>query len=466
VIGAGGVGGTGGTIQEETSMHLTAALGRFVAELSPNRIPEEARRVARMGFIDTIGTMIAGRNDDAPQILRRVLAPSEGAATLYFAPLKAPAPEAAWINGTAGHALDYDDVALRGHPSTVLVPAILAEAEQLDASGDDMLVAYIAGYETWAELCNRDPGLHHGKGWHPTGIFGAIGAAAACARLRRLDAARAAQALAIGASQSAGLMANFGTMTKPFHAGRAAHAGLLAARLAEAGFTAAADALEHPQGFLSAVSPAGDVDRSDPTTLGSEWRIVTQGLGIKKYPTCYCTHRSIDAMLGLLQTRPLRADDIRQMTASLSQNHATILRNHAPDTGLAAKFSIEFALAGSVLAGKIGLAELTDDFVRRADVRALMRRVRTEISTDLDPAMSGAARFDQVRIELADGGVIETEEVARATGHPARPLSDAQLYGKFRDCLEAGASDIPAETLFGRLEAMPRYTARQITAPA
>ena len=109
-------------------------------------------------------------------------------------------------------------------------------------------------------------------------------------------------------------MANFGTMTKPFHAGRAAHAGLMAARLAEAGFTASPDALEHPQGFLSAVSPAGDVDRSDPVSLGTEWRILSQGLGIKKYPTCYCTHRSIDAMLDLMQRQPLKPDDIKQMT--------------------------------------------------------------------------------------------------------------------------------------------------------
>jgi len=445
-------------------MKLTEALGNFVADLSPNRIPDEARRVARMGFTDCIGTMIAGRYEDAPQILRRVLSPSGGEASLYFSEHRAPAPEAAWINGTAGHALDYDDVALRGHPSTVLVPAILAEAETLDASGDDMLTAYIAGYETWAELFHRDTGLHHGKGWHPTGIFGAIGAAAACAKLRKLDAARTAQAIALGASQSAGIMANFGTMTKPFHAGRAAHAGLMAARLAEAGFTASPDALEHPQGFLSAVSPAGNVDRSDPVSLGTEWRILSQGLGIKKYPTCYCTHRSIDAMLDLMGRQPLKPGDIKQMTVSISENFSTILRNHAPDTGLAAKFSMEFAVSSAVIARRVGLAELTDDFVRRPDVQALMGRVRIETNTDYDSEMAGASRADQVRIALADGGTVETEQVRRATGHPTRPLSDAQLYEKFRDCLEVGKSQVPAEALFQRLRDMQQLQARQITA--
>ena len=238
----------------------------------------------------------------------------------------------------------------------------------------------------------------------------------------------------------------------------------MAARLAEAGFTASPDALEHPQGFLSAVSPAGNVDRSDPVSLGTEWRILSQGLGIKKYPTCYCTHRSIDAMLDLMGRQPLKPGDIKQMTVSISENFSTILRNHAPDTGLAAKFSMEFAVSSAVIARRVGLAELTDDFVRRPDVQALMGRVRIETNTDYDSEMAGASRADQVRIALADGGTVETEQVRRATGHPTRPLSDAQLYEKFRDCLEVGKSQVPAEALFQRLRDMQQLQARQITA--
>src|SRR5215831_3708206 len=202
-------------------MGLSQDLGRFVADVSFESLPAEAVETARVGFIDCIATMIAGAGDPAPQLLRKALGPPGGEASLYFSGELAPAPEAAWINGTAGHALDYDDVAsLRGHPSTVLVPAVIAEGEALGASGRAMLAAYVAGYETWAELAWRDPGHHHRKGWHPTGIFGPIGAAAACASLRRLDADGAARALALAASHSSGVMANFGTMTKPFHAGR------------------------------------------------------------------------------------------------------------------------------------------------------------------------------------------------------------------------------------------------------
>src|SRR3954447_24726698 len=152
-------------------MALTQELGRFAANLSFEKLPPEAVEIARTGFIDTIATMIAGANDPAPQLLRRGLAPATGPASLHFSGETAAAPEAAWINGTAGHALDYDDVGCRGHVSTVLVPAVLAEAETLDLSGREMLAAYVVGYETWAELARREPGHHHVKGWHPTGIF-------------------------------------------------------------------------------------------------------------------------------------------------------------------------------------------------------------------------------------------------------------------------------------------------------
>ena len=286
-----------------------------------------------------------------------------------------PAPEAAWINGTAAHALDYDDVALRGHPSTVLVPAILAEGESLGATGAQLATAYVAGYEVWADLQRRDPAQHHEKGWHPTGIFGAIAAAAACASLRGLDAEKATQAIALGASQSAGLVANFGTMTKPFHAGRAAHAGVISARLAAAGFTSSPDALEHPLGFLAATSPKGDVDRTSPTQAGRDWNILTLGLSVKKYPLCYCTHRAIDGALDLLREQKVGADNVRSITVSTSRRNATILRNSRPQTGLEAKFSMQFAMASSIVANRVGLRELTDDFVRRKDVQALIPKV-------------------------------------------------------------------------------------------
>jgi 2-methylcitrate dehydratase PrpD len=445
-------------------MALTQALGQFVSDLSPNRVPEEAMRIARMGFIDCIGTMIVGRTEDCTQILKGVLAPPAGTATLYFSGEHSAGPEAGWINGTAAHALDYDDVSLRGHPSTVLVPAILAEAEVLGRTGQEMLVAYVAGYETWAELVRRDAPTYHQKGWHPTGIFGAVGAAAACAKLRRLDPEKTAIAIALGASQAGGIMANFGTMTKPFHAGKSAHAGIIAARLAEAGFTANTDALEHPQGFLSAVSPENHPDRTSDTKLGDDWAIIAHGLSIKKYPACYGTHRAIDAMLDLVGSHPVKPDDVQKISVHFGSFTSKILRNRQPDTGLAAKFSMEFAMASGVIAKRVGLGELTDPFVQRADVQDMMRRVERDLTDEADAANPGASPFEQVRIQLKSGQVLESEKVIRARGHAERPLSDSQLYEKFADCLAAANSEIPADVLFGRLRSMQSVGARELTA--
>jgi 2-methylcitrate dehydratase PrpD len=453
-------------------MPLTQDLGRFAAALTFDQLPGEAVEIARTGFIDTIATMIAGAHDPAPQLLRRGLAAGAGPASLHFSGERAAAPEAAWINGTAGHALDYDDVGCRGHVSTVLVPAILAEAETLGAPGSagglggrEMFAAYVAGYETWAELARRDPGHHHVKGWHPTGIFGAIGAAASCAALRRLTPEQAAAALALAASQAGGIMANFGTMTKPFHAGRAAHAGLISARLAELGFTAAPDALEHPQGFLSAVSPAGEADRDSPAARpGEAWQILKQGLSIKKYPACYCTHRALDAMLELLAKRPLTAAEIGAITVSISKTHSLILRNHAPQTGLEAKFSMEFAMAAAVISRRASLAEYTDAFVQRPEVQQLMGRVGIVTNENYDPAVSGASVYDQVTVELTSGERIASEQVRRARGHAERPLGESELFDKFRTCLDAGHARIPAELLFDRLRKLETLSARELTA--
>jgi len=445
-------------------MPLTQELGQFAAALSFDKLPEQAIETARLGIIDTIGTMIAGAHDPAPQLLRRGLDPTSGPASLYFSGDNCAAPEAAWINGTAGHALDYDDVGCRGHVSTVLLPAILAEAETLNLSGREIFAAYVAGYETWAELSRRDPGHHHRKGWHPTGIFGAIGAGAACATLRRLGPEQATAAIALSASQAGGIMANFGTMTKPFHAGRAAHAGLVSARLAERGFTASSDALEHPQGFLSAVSPEGKADRESPAAgLGKEWQIVEQGLSIKKYPACYCTHRSLDGMLDLLAKRPLKSDQIAAITVTISDTHSLILRNHAPQTGLEGKFSMEFAMAAAVIAGRAGLGEYTDQFVRRADVQELMRRVKIVTTENYDPVVSGAAVWDQVVVELKSGERLESEQVRRARGHAELPLGDGELYEKFTGCLDAGQARIKPELLFERLRRLERISARELT---
>ena len=229
---------------------LTADLGRFVSGLDLKDIPAEAQSVAKTGITDCFGVMIAGARDPAIAMIDRELAASDSwkRASLIPSRAKRNVEDAALVNGAAAHILDYDDVTLDGHPSAVLVPAIIAQGEAVGASGADLLTSYIAGYEIWVELLVREPVPLHQKGWHPTAVRGAVAAAAACAKLRRLSPERCQTALAIAASMAGGLVANFGSLTKCFQVGRAAQSGVLAARLAEAGLTASPDVLEHQSG--------------------------------------------------------------------------------------------------------------------------------------------------------------------------------------------------------------------------
>lgn len=431
--------------------NVTKDLGAFVARLKFEDIPAAALDVIHTGFTDCTGVMLAGREEPPTRILTQVLDPVAGSATLVFGEQTASAHEAAWINGTAAHALDYDDVALKGHPSTVLVPAILAEAQALGSSGRDMAVAYAAGYEVWADLTLRDPDHYHTKGWHPTGILGAIGAAAACASLNKLNAEQCAIAISLGASQSAGTMANFGTMTKPFHAGRSAQSGVIAARLAKAGFTAALDALEHPQGFLSAVSPHGRMDLALPVNAGKVWQMLKAKLSVKKYPLCFCTHRALDGMLDLIAENPISADQIEAISVLTSRRNTKVLRNHQPETGLEAKFSMEFAMASCVVAGRVGLTELTDPFVQRSEVQALMRKVSIVPDDKEHPGLPGYSPFDLVTVKLVDGRTLVSREVVAVRGGPDLPLSREQLWAKFEDCARVGKVDFSAKALFDTL---------------
>ena len=430
---------------------ITAGLGRFIAGLRYEDIPTEAREVIAIGFTDCVGVMIAGSKEEAVQVATSTLSPARGEATLVFGPSSASALEAALINGIAAHALDYDDVAQRGHPSAVLVPAILAEAQALGSSGKDMMVAYAAGYETWAELVRRDPDHHHEKGWHPTGIFGAIGAAAACASLRKLDARKAAYAIALGASQSAGVMSNFGTMTKPFHAGRSAQSGVLAARLAANGFTSSPDALEHPQGFLAAVSPKGRVDLEAPLEAGTKWKILGEKLSVKKYPLCYCTHRALDAILDLAAEQPIDPASVSSVKVSTSRLNTKILRNHQPQTGLEAKFSMEFAMASALVARRAGLAELTDEFVLKPEVQALMKRVTVEPDDRADPDKPGKSPYDLVVVETSDKRRFESAKVKHIRGGAELPLKRDELWTKFEGCLQTNPRPFAARELFDAL---------------
>jgi len=437
---------------------LTLDLGRFVADLSLRQIPPEGCNTALRGIADCFGVLIAGARDPEIALVDRELGHDSGSALASLIPSGArrSLDTAALVNGVAAHVLDYDDVSLDGHPSAVLVPAILAQGEASGSSGAEMLTAYIAGYEVWAELLQREPTPLHRKGWHPSAVLGTIAAAAACAKLRGLDAAGASTAMAIAASMSSGLVANFGTMTKSFQVGRAAQSGVIAARLAQAGLTASLDALEHPAGLLMALSPDGKAELNRPFVAAQkEWHIVGHGLNIKRYPICYATHRSIDAALDLVERYDLAPAQVERIHVSTGKTQMLMLRNSRPQTGLEAKFSMQFAMAAALCARHVGLAELTDEFVKRPEVQAIFPRVSLE-GTAVTKEGSNFAPADAVEITTITGETFKSGPVEYARGSHQRPLSRNELWVKFADCLGAEFPEAKKTRAFENLMMLDR----------
>jgi 2-methylcitrate dehydratase PrpD len=434
-------------------MPLTRELAAFVAGLRFDDLPDSALPYIRTGFTDTFATLAAGRYSEEARILRAALQPAPGESRLLVDEGTARAPDAAWINATAAHALDYDDAAQRGHISVVVVPAVLAEAEALGADGRRMATAYAAGYEAWAELMRREPDHYHNRSWHPTGVFGPIAAAAACASLRGLSEEQAVHAIAIAASQSAGLIASFGSMTKPYHAGRASHAGVMAARLAQQGFTGSDEALEHAKGLLQGISPAGRVDVESPVQAGRDWKLPVGGVNVKKYPCCFATHRALDGMLELVHAHGIRPEEVQRVEVTISRRNRSTLRFAAPRSPLEAKFSMQFAMAAAILARRCGLLELREDFVRKPEVQALMQRVQVFPEDREDATRPGEAPQDIVRLFTVDGRGF-TRAVDYVRGGPEVPLAPGELFAKFESCLAYGGLRAPARPLYDALMAV------------
>ena len=318
-------------------MRVTSMLAEFIGKSRFEDCPPAAVDAARRAITDCLGVMLAGSTEPAARIVQAV-AQAEGGTplcTIVGTGRRTGGVWAALANGTAAHALDFDDTnfAMMGHPSAPVLAAALAAGELGLATGQDLVHAFLLGFEvetTVAEVINP---AHYEHGWHATCTLGTLGAAAAASRLLGLDIAQTATALAVAASQASGLKENFGTMTKPFHAGHAARSGVLAALLAREGWTASEQAIEGPQGYLHAFS-AGRREPAALTTLGAPWKITTTGVAVKPYPSCACTHSIIDGALELRRTHDLQPLQIASVVIGVNKAVPNILIHSDPKNGL------------------------------------------------------------------------------------------------------------------------------------
>jgi 2-methylcitrate dehydratase PrpD len=364
---------------------------------------------------------------------------------------------AALANGAAGHAHDFDDTsfALMGHPSVPLLATALACAEAEPADGAAVALAYVLGFEIDAALGSAmNPG-HYARGWHATSTIGTLGCAAAAARLLGLDVEQTRHALGIAATLASGLKENFGSMTKPFHAGHAAQNGVRAAQLAREGLTASADALDGRQGYVAAFAGA-PLDPAALEGLGRRWQLVASGIAVKPYPSCALTHSAIDALVELRARHRIDPDGVAAIEVGVTAVVPDVLRHARPATGLERKFSMPYCAAAALVRGPLGLADFADDREPDAATRRLMERVRMVVDPTL-PAGREQHAWTRVTVRLADGTTFE-EKPRGASGHPATPLTDEELRAKFRACaapvLGADTAEAVAEQV-AHLEDIP-----------
>jgi 2-methylcitrate dehydratase PrpD len=406
----------------------------FVRSATP---PAAARVSAARAVLDTVGVTLAGSAEPAAKIVQQALAlDAAGACTVLGAAVRAGAGDAGLANGTAAHALDFDDMCFvsLAHPSAPLVSAALAVAEMIGASGTALLDAYIVGFELEGRIGRAMNPRHYQRGWHCTSTLGTIGAAAAASRLLGLDEGATAHALAIAASEACGLKENFGTMVKPLHAGLAARNGVLAALLARAGLVASPDALDGPQGFVAAFDGEQDRRRLDDyfADLNTRWEILDTGITVKLYPSCAATHPTLDVLLDLRRTHAFTGDDVEAITVGVDPVTPTVLIHDRPATGLEAKFSMPYCAAAAVVDGRVGIETFDDRRMQDPAIQRVRSRVTMRVDSTLD-ASAPPLTHARVDVRLRDGRDL-TAAANGARGYHERPAGDDELGRKFVSC--------------------------------
>ena len=435
-------------------MEVTAILAKFTTDLHYEKIPRKAVETAKIALRDCLGVALAGSREEdariAAEIARQERAREE--TSVIGQGFRTSALNAALANGTAAHALDFDhSFTIMGQPTAPVAPATFALGEALGASGRQVIEAYVAGFEVTAKLVHSLRDSAH-DGWHAPSTLGSFGAAAACSKLLGLDAAKMQMALGITASMASGIVANFGTMTKPLHVGLGARNGVLAAKLAGGGYTANPKAIEGGFGFYSVLHENTEIHEQAIEELGRSYALITDGLRIKPYPCGGLTHQVIDSVLELRAKRGLTAEMIDRVDVDVVKHTFDRIVFRVPQTGIQGKFCMPYLVARAIIDGKIGLHIFTDSAVRDQNVLKLAERVQMNLDSNLKKS-DAAGRPCRVTVRLKNGQTF-TREAQHAKGGPEHPMSEAELRDKFTECAREAIDASSAAKVLDYIESL------------
>ena len=444
-----------------TAQTIVQRLADKVCAFDKSQLTKNAIAQAKTCILDTIGVTLAGLPEPCTQILLKTPGvASPGPCLIFGTHRRTSALDAALINGTASHALDYDDFsgALGGHHSVPLVSSLFALAEERGATGEDLIAAYVIGVETMIRVARAVNFHHYDKGWHPTSTLGTFGGAAAACHMMKLDAGRTAKALSIAASLASGLKANFGTMTKPLHIGHCGRNGLFAALIAEGGFEAADDVFEHHQGFLDVFNGPGTYDVEKMfESWGEPWEIEASSIGLKQFACCGSTHPAIIMALKLRSEEGFRASDIAQVQVLPHGRRLRHTNTPHPQTPLEAKFSVQYAVARALQDGAVRLKDFEGDAHLEPGIRQLLDV--TEASPHPDMPDGGKNQWGAEVIATLKDGRRLSRRVENLVGRGGdNPMSNSELWDKFSDCAARALPREQIAPLFERLETLEKVS--------
>jgi 2-methylcitrate dehydratase PrpD len=422
---------------------LTDEVIEFI--LSDIMIPDNVKSKALEHVIDGIAVMLAGSRTDCSRKVATYVKNKKGISesTVIGHGFKAPSPDGALINGTSGHADDYDDTqlstapdrlyGLMTHPTVPVLAATLAVGEMLKSSGRDIVEAFVIGFEVECKIAETIKPAHYWRGFHTTATIGTFGAFASAGTLLGLNEEELRASLGITASLASGIRANFGTMTKPLHAGMAASNGIIACLLGKNDFTANMGALDGRWGFMEITAGGSDPEMM-MGKMGSPYAIVDPGATFKMYPCGSLGQPSMDTLLEIVTELDLKINDVKEVRLMAGPNILEPLRYTDPLDDLQAKFSLQFGLASILLRRRAGLREYTMDWIKNPMLRSTMRKVKT-IPDEEIAAMGVEKMRSVVEVELSNGKIIR-REASDARGTPEKPLKPHELEEKFMECAE------------------------------